>query len=146
MKRIQKITRVRLKFDQEDEFSLLGIVSSEADYRISLAINKKFRISLRNIPPVRITGDKGSDLSFSRYSFTDPLKEVAFTLFSNRSDKSFLLKKLKNVDYLLQVHDTENINNIGRIAASLKEIESITAVFNIDLKSLNDKNLQYLTH
>jgi hypothetical protein len=146
MKKIQKITRVQLQFDQEDAFSLFGIVTSEVDYKLSLAINKTFRISLKNISPVKITGDKGIDLSFSRYSDMDPSKEVSYTLVSNRFGKNFLLKKLKNVDFIFQVHDTENKNHINQIAAALREIESVTAVFTIELKSLIDKNLKYLIH
>jgi hypothetical protein len=145
MKRIQKITRVHLKFDQEDTFSIFGIVTSEVDYKLSLAINKKFRISLKNIFPVKITGDKGIDISFSRYSDMDSSKEVIHTLVSNRSGKNFLLKKLNNVDFIFQVHDAENKNHNSQIVAGLREIESVTAVFTIELKSLNDKNLQYLT-
>ena len=144
MKRTQKITRVQLKLNQEDAFFLLGIVTSEADYKLSIAINRKFRISLKSISPVILTGDTGTDMSFSRYSDTDPLKEVSYTLVSNRSGKNFLLKKLKNVDFIFQIHDTENKINIDRIAAGLKDIESVSAVFTIELKSLNDKNLQYL--
>jgi hypothetical protein len=144
MKKIQKITRVRLKINQKEEFYLLGIVSAEPDYKLSLIINKKFRISLKNVSPVRITNDTGSELLFSRFNEINGSKEVVFTLVSNRSGKNFLLKKLKNVDYIFQIHDTENENNISLIAATLREIESVSAVFNIDVNSLKDKNLHYL--
>jgi hypothetical protein len=146
MKRIKKITRVQLKFELQDGFSLFGIVTSEVDYKLSLAINKKFRISLKNISPVKITGEKGTDMSFSRYSDMDPSKELSYTLVSNRFGKNFLLKKLKNVDFIFQVHDTDNTNHVSKITAGLREIESVTAVFIVELKSLNDKNLKYLTH
>jgi hypothetical protein len=145
MKRNQKITRVKLKINQEDALSLIAVVTSEADYKLSLAINKKFRITLRSISPLKISGDTGIEMSFSRYSDADPSKEVAHTLVSNRSGKNFLLKKLKNVDFIFQVHDSENKSDIKRIATGLREIESVTAVFSIELNSLNEKNLLYLT-
>lgn len=145
MKSIQRITRLQLKINQKDEFILLGIVSAEPDYKLSLSINKKFRISLKNILPLKITDDTGSELAFSRFSDSSKSPEVVFNLFSNRSGKSFLLKKLKNVDYIFQVQDAENENNTDQITASLREIESVNAVFNIDIKTFKDKNLQYLT-
>jgi hypothetical protein len=146
MKRIQKITRVRLDISQSDPFHLIGLVSAEADYKLSLAINKKFRINLKNISPVKINSETGTELTFSMFSETSGSKDNIFTLISNRSGNSFLLPKLKNIDYIFKVHDTENERNIGQITDSLREIEAINAVFNIDLKSLKDRNLQYLTH
>ncbi len=145
MKSIQRITRLQLKINQKDEFILLGIVSAEPDYKLSLSINKKFRISLKNILPLKITDDTGSELAFSRFSDSSKSPDVVFNLFSNRSGKSFLLKKLKNVDYIFQVQDAENENNTDQITASLREIESVNAVFNIDINTFKDKNLQYLT-
>jgi hypothetical protein len=145
MKSIQRITRVQLKINQKDEFILLGIVSAEPDYKLSLSINKKFRISLKNILPLKITDDTGSELAFSRFSDSSKSPDIVFNLFSNRSDKSFLLKKLKNVDYIFQIQDAENENNTDQIAASLREIESVNAVFNIDINTFKDKNLQYIT-
>jgi hypothetical protein len=145
MKSVQKVTRVQLKINRNDDFILFGLVSAEPDYKLSLTLNKKFRISLKNISSLKITDETGSELAFSRFSDSSKSPELQFSLFSNRSGKSFLLKKLKNVDYIFQVHDTENESNISQIAASLRELESVTAVFNIDLNTFKDKNLQYLT-
>ena len=42
-------------------------------------------------------------------------------------------------------HNPENENNIRPvITASLREIESVNAVFNIDMNTFKDKNLHYL--
>ena len=95
MRSIQKITRVQLKINQYDDFVLLGLVSAEPDYKLSLNLNKKFRISLKNISPLKITDDAGSELAFSRFSDTSGSPDLLFNLISNRSGKSFLLKKLK---------------------------------------------------
>jgi len=145
MKNIQRITRVQLKINQKDDFKFLGIVSAEPDYKLSLSLNKKFRISLKNIIPVKITNDNGSELAFSRFSDSSKSPDVVFNLFSNRSGKSFLLNKLKNIDYIFQIQDAENEYNTEQIIASLREIESINAVFNIDINTFKDKNIQYLT-
>ena len=145
MKNIQRITRVQLKINQKDDFKFLGIVSAEPDYKLSLSLNKKFRISLKNIIPVKITNDNGSELAFSRFSDSSKSPDVVFNLFSNRSGKSFLLNKLKNIDYIFQIQDAENEYNTEQITACLREIESINAVFNIDISTFKDKNIQYLT-
>jgi hypothetical protein len=144
MKSIQKITRVQLKISQKDEFILIGIVSAEPDYKLSLTLNKKFRISLKNISPVKITDDNGSELTFSRFSDSSGSPDIVFNLISNRSGKNFLLKKLKNVDYIFQVQDPDNENNINSITASLRETDTVTAVFRIDMNTIKDKNLLHL--
>jgi hypothetical protein len=68
-----------------------------------------------------------------------------FNLISNRSGKNFLLNKLKNIDYLLQILISEKEVNLNDITSFLKEIDTVTAVFNIDINTIKDKYLHYLT-
>jgi len=145
MKSTQKVTRVKLNIDQKNDYILLGLVSSEPDYKLSLSLNKKFRISLKNISPLRVTGDNESELTFSRFSNNDNLTDLVFILVSNRSGKNFLLNKLKNIDYLFQIQNSNNEVNLKNIVSNLREIDTVTAVFNIDINTIKDKNLQYLT-
>jgi len=144
MKSIQKITRVHLKIDQNDDFIMLAIVSSEPDYKLSLSINKKFRISLKSSIPVKISDDKGEDLLFSRFADTSMAPDLVYSLISNRSGRDFLLKKLKNVDYIFQIQNPENEDDIEETISMLREIESVNGVFNVDISSFKDKNLQFL--
>lgn len=145
MKSTSKVTRVQLKIDHKDDLLLLGLVSAEPDYKLSLAINRKLNIFLRNLEPISLKSATGSDLSFSR--FFDPATSggMTYNLLSNRSGKNFLLNKLKNIDYLFVVHEPENRNIANSMATVLKEIESVNAVFSIDLDTFRDKNLHYLT-
>jgi len=144
MKSNQKITRVQLKVDHEEGLILLGMVSSEPDYKLSLTLNKRLGISLKNASPVKIISEAGSEVVFSRFSDTNGSPEVIYNLFSNRSGKYFLLKKLKNVDYIFQVYDSENNNTVESITKILREIESVNAIFNIELITFKDKNLHYI--
>jgi hypothetical protein len=145
MKSTQKVTRLKLNVEQNNDYILLGIVSSEPDYKLSLSLNKKFRISLKNILPLKLPGDNKSELSFSRFSNNEDPSDLKFNLISNRSGKNFLLNKLKNIDYLLQIQTSENDVNFNFINLNLREIDTITAIFNIDINSIKDKNLHYLT-
>jgi hypothetical protein len=145
MKSIQKITRVKLNIDQNYDFILFGLVSADPDYKVSLTLNKKFRISLKNISPIKLTDETGSDLTFSRFSDTSNSPDLIFNLISNRSGKNFLLKMLKNVDFIFQVLNPDNEYNINNMTTGLREIDTVTAVFNLDMNSIKDKNLKYLT-
>jgi hypothetical protein len=121
---IPKIKKVQLKVNQNFEFALLGIVSSEPDYKLSLTLNRKLKISLKNVSPLLIL-DGTSEITFSRFSDNTTSPDLTYELVSNRSGKNILLKKLKNIDYILQVYDPDN---------------------ETDTVKIKDKNLQYLIH
>jgi hypothetical protein len=145
MKSNQKVTRVQLSINHDDGLIMLGLVSSEPDYKTSLNINKRFKISLKNSSPIRVNNAGHEELAFSRFSDLSKSPDISYSLISNRSGKNFLIKNLKNIDYIFIVHNNENDNNIEEITARLREIEAVNAVFNIDLNIFKDKNLHYLT-
>jgi len=146
MKSSQRITRVHLNVKQNDEIFLYGLVTADPDYKLSLALNKRFHINLKNAVPVLLTGENGEEVSFSRFSDSVNSPELIFSLFTNRSGKSYLIKKLKNIDFIFMLHDTENEIESDEILSGLREIESVNAIFKIDINTLKDKNLQHLTH
>ena len=145
MKSTQKVTRVKLNIEQNNDYILLGLVTAEPDYKLSLALNKKFRVSLKNISSLRIEGGNESESTFSRFSNHEGKSDLIFNLISNRSGKNYLLNKLKNIDYLLQISDSENEVNLENLTSELRDIDNVTAVFNINLDTIKDKNLHYLT-
>jgi hypothetical protein len=144
MKSRQKITRVQLETETNYDFSLFGLVSAEPDYRLSLSLNKALKISLKNDNPVIVTGEKNQVLSFSRFSYNSGRHEVSYHLISNRAGKDFFIGKLKKIDYLFQVCTSDIGSDASQITASLRSIDSITAVFLFDPNEIKDKNLQYL--
>jgi hypothetical protein len=139
-----KITRIQLKVNQNIDSVLVGIVSAEPDYKLSLSINRKLRISLKRGTSVVATDENGNELSFSRFTDNQGLGGSSCELVSNRFEKNFLIRKLRNVDYIFQIHNPGNEPEIEKIISGLRGTESVTAVFNIDPKSLKDKNLHHL--
>lgn len=144
MRSSQKITRIQLDINRNDRSFLYGIVSTEPDYKLSLALNRKMGISLRNSSPLHLIDDTGIERSFSRFSHSNHSDEIIYNLISNRSGRQFLLKKLKNVDYIFQVQYPDFDNSNSKVSSLLKGTESVNAVFLIDTETFNDKNLQYI--
>jgi len=144
MRSSQKITKIHLSVNEQDIPVIFGIVTTDPDYKISLYLNKKLNISLRNYDPVETQDNRGNIFVFSRFYDASKAPETIVQLVSNRSQKKFLLKRLKNVDYLLLLHDTGKYFNPGQVMLQIREIDSITGVFNIDLKVFKDKNLKYI--
>jgi len=144
MKSSQKVTKLKLNIEQDNDYLLLGLVSAEPDYKLSLSLNKKIGISLKNIAPLVLPGDNNSEQTFSRFSNFDAPSDLTFSLISNRTGKNFLLNKLKNVDYLLLIQNSERNTDLNKLTLSLREIKTVTAIFNIDLNTIKEKNLHYL--
>jgi len=145
MKNRQKITRVQLDLRGEDESLLLGIVSADPDYKLSLAVNKKIGISLRNNTPLEVQEQGEAMIVFSHFSDLSGAPDTLYSLISNRAGKYYFLKKLRNIDYLFHIQlDPAESDKPGRLISSLREIEGVTAVFEIDKKSIRDKNLRLL--
>ncbi len=145
MKNIRKITRVTLEENRQDGYLFFGLVSPEPDYKISLLLNSKFRFSLKHSIPVKVSEDPSGNV-FSRFSTDTVYPGKSFSLVSNRSEKEYLLKKLKNIDYIFIVHDPEKEIDKDRLSADLRNVESVTGVFRIDPSNIKDKSIQYLIH
>lgn len=144
MKSGAKVKRVQLKDNHAANSAIIGIVTAEPDYKLSLALNRKLKISLRNDTPVTISEDGVNNRSFSRFSDNSGSPLIYYELTSNRTGKNFLLKKLKNIDFIFQVHNPDSVETVRKIAGTLKEIECITAVFQIDPSTIKDKNIHYI--
>lgn len=143
MKNGKKITRLRLEDNHTDDYVFMGLVSAEPDYKLSLFLNKRFRTSLKHATPVK-SRDHRQGCVFSRFSTSTDHSAPSFSLIANRCEKEYLLKKLKNVDFIFVSHDPEKEIDAEKLSADLRSTESVTAVFRIDPGALKDKNIQYL--
>jgi hypothetical protein len=140
----RNITRIWLSVEEHEKPSVCGIVSSDPDYKLSLKINKRLGISLKNSLPVRAAVSGEEEPAFSKFTDSSAAPDTVFYLVSNRIGKSFLIRILKNIDYLFIVHSADAELSQETIISKLRDIDSVTAVFEIDLRTLKDKNLKYL--
>jgi hypothetical protein len=144
MKSRQRITKVQLDVDANEDYILLGIVSAEPDYKLSLSINRKLRLDLRHKVPIELNDENGVNHQFSRFMDQSLNDGLTYNLISNKSGNAIFLKKLNKIDYLLQVLSAENNFNRENLILALRSVETITAVFPLEPGEIKDKNLQYL--
>jgi hypothetical protein len=140
MNPVKKITRHIIKTEKTPSFLFLGIVSAEPDYRLSVMLNRHLGIDLRKRPD-EITDVTGSETHSYSIFTTSP---AALSLISNRSVGSTLLKKMKNIDFLLQIHGAPDRKQVEALASSLRIIPEITAVFIFDSREVSDRNIALL--
>ena len=144
MKGSQRIKRVQLSVNEHEGITLLGLVCSDPHYKLSLKINKKLQVSLKSASPVEIQNAAGKDLIFTRFSDVTSAPDTALHLFSNRSGAEFLFRKLKNIDYLFEIYDPGSNYFSSEIISKLRDIDTVTALFTVELKSIKDNNQKYL--
>jgi hypothetical protein len=135
-----KITKHTIKTEETPAFLFLGIVSSEPDYRLSVMLNRHLGIDLRK-KSEEITEGSGNEIRTYSVFTTTPL---TFSLISNRSMGGTLLRKLKNIDFLLQIHGTPDRKQAETLATSVRDIPEVTAVFLFDSREPGDKNIALL--
>lgn len=136
----KKITRHTISDSGIPDFLFLGIVSAEPDYRLSVMLNRHLATDLRH-SQTDIKEGKGIDEStWSRFT-TTPL---TLSLVSNKSSGKILVRKLKNIDYLLVLHDTADRRDAESLAASVRKCPEVMAVFLFESQEISDRNLSLL--
>jgi len=135
MKNNLRITRHVIKPEDNHPFIFIGIVTTEADYRLSVFINKLLGISFKHSGELT-DDDNPENPGFSVFS-TSPL---TYSLISNKKSGNFLIRKLKNIDFFLVLHDKSKTEKPDVIAATLRKNPDITAVFIFNSQEIRDKN------
>ncbi len=122
----------KINDELENNFSLIGIVSSASGYKLSWTINNLLKINLQLQEDYLLLLKDGSP-NFAFYlSENENIK-----LISNKSDKGILAYKLKNVDYFIKIENSsESIDNKINI---LKNAKIIQAILSINLQILSKK-------
>jgi len=129
----------KLTFQPDFSFFLIGISSSENDYRLSWEINKILGISLRKGTD-HVIKKKEIEQVFLVYTFYDEEVYLQYSLIANKSENGFLIEELHNIDYFLQIHGELSGNQKQQIISSVKNIKGVTGVFKLDINTLKSKN------
>ncbi|MCK4701583.1 MAG: IPExxxVDY family protein [Bacteroidales bacterium] len=129
----------KLTFQLDFNFFLLGISSSENDYRLSWEINKKLKISLRKSTDHVIKREE-IEQAFSVYTFSDEEVYLQYFLIANKSENGYLIEELRNIDYFLQIHGDLTDKQQEQIISSVKNIKGVFGVFKLDINTMKSKN------
>ena len=133
MKSPAKKTRHKLRVDVHISDQFIGLVSPEADYKVSLLINNALGLNLKSNNPVIKTVDQ-KEILFSRFTSDSKISESSYELIRNRTGKQTLLKKIPSLDFILWVKDVSDSETIDHIIRKIRSIREITGVFILDKK------------
>jgi len=142
-------------FDLEDDYLLIGIHSTEEDYRLAYLINKC--LNTKFINNNQRLDFKDSNAEFPLYEYKNEKTYLNYYLINNKclrvvneqyntglfggnySTTSYLLPEKKKVDFLLKVEGCTQ-EFILEIVEKLNKINQIITSFQIETATLKSKN------
>lgn len=130
--------KLQVSGDIREDFYLLSMVSSFADYRISFFINNNLGILLKKYADFIPVADK---TPFSWFYFYDTDLHVYYYLFANKSQGKNLIPELKQFDYLLFIKGSLPDDFFNEKTAKLRGTQGIQAVFRQDIKKIKNTDL-----
>jgi flagellar biosynthesis protein FlhB len=95
----------------------------------------RFTETIKRETPVEIEEDVSAGYQDLRQRLVNALSlEVLLSMLPEKIIQGIMfIKKMKNIDYLFQVHNIDNESGINQILSVLRDIDCVTAVFKIGL-------------
>lgn len=134
------MSKLVLDIEFDFDFSLFGISSHVANYRLAWGMNKLFEIKLERIDDIDLSFDLNKKGNFSLYRSDDDESYTTFHLLSNRSDVGYLIPELKQIDFFVQYWGPMSQKELVSFKDELREIPSVLATIQIDPMQLKSRN------
>lgn len=137
------MAKLKLEFDYEIDFLLLGISCHLPDYRLAWILNKELKIDLERQKDIDLQLSKKSHEKgfFSCFNYDNEESYTTINLIANRCDKGFFCNELKQLDYFLQLWlpDSDE-KGADSVLDSLKKNSQIITCVKVDTEKLKSKN------
>lgn len=129
----------KLKYKPDFKFDLIGISSTEDDYRISWILNRKTGIEIQKGINLKIRNDRFENIQeFSTYITRENSCGFGIKLISNKSQDGYLIEELRNIDYFVIIN-SEKVSYSEDILNHLKSYKEISAAIRISPDSLKSR-------
>ncbi len=144
-----------LTCDLEDDYSLIGIHSTEEDYRLAYLLNKYLKTKLVRFKEA--LDFKNSTAEFPLFEYKDEKKFINYYLINNKHLQfvdnqnnevlfggnytiSYLIPEKKKVDYFLKIEGCNLKSFNEELVENLKKIAQIITSYSLDPNSLKSKD------
>ncbi len=133
----------KLEAEIDYDFSLLGIISANRDYKLAWLINNLMGIQLDKSTDIEFNFLKSQDLVISNYSYAT--ENSSIQLLKNKSvdaadgNAAFLIPELKRFDYLILVRGFEDTFSIQGLKTKLLGIPNVQYAQVFPVESLKSK-------
>jgi len=130
---------IKIDYEVKDKIKIIGIVSTEKDYKLSWLINNLLNLHLKrgNVDIIPSLKDK---LIPVFYFDQDDISYLKYILIKNKYEDVILFPHLKSFDYFLVISGIFDEDYIFSIYNKLKNLEFIIAAY--ILQKENFKNIK----
>ncbi|MGV6844746.1 MAG: IPExxxVDY family protein [Lutibacter sp.] len=142
-------------FELEDDFSLIGIHSTEEDYRLAYLLNQHLNAKFKRFK--NALDFKNSDSEYPLFEYVDckslnnyylinnkcsvkAISETAGLFGGNYSKITYLIPEKKEIDYFYKIDGCNNPVFLQKLVTNLKQINQIITCYLIDPNTLKSKN------
>ncbi len=130
----------KLDFTPDYNFTMFGIISDEKDYKLIWDINNMTGWALERVDNYLLYNRKTqNENEFPLFLYQNNDGFSIFRLISNKFNGNILLEELRNIDFLLIIHDLSGNMDLSLISSKLKKVKAIRALFPFDSARLKDR-------
>ena len=134
------VKKIKLEYTQKFDFLLIGISTSEREYKLIWHLNALLGIQFSKIDNHVLFHKKlMEDQEFSTFNYVDEISYIDYRIIANKSESHVLLEELKAIDYFLIVNGEFDDGFTEDLQSKLRSVPYIQAVFLIDPNSLKSK-------
>ncbi len=124
----------------EEDFSLLGLLTDEPDYRLCWLLNQWLDINLEKEEDLNLFHPKRKqEQSFSLFSYYDENTCWTFRVIQNRSAQGYFLEEIRNIDFLLHLQGEINADRLQLLMRSISEMGRVRMCVPVDLQKIRSK-------
>jgi hypothetical protein len=127
-----------LEFEEDYDFSLLGISCHSKDYRLTWSLNQHLNLEMEKNEGITYLIEE-DEISFARFSYFDEEDHVQYDLLSNRSDGRELIPKVPQLDYFLKISGHLHEEVCKDLARRIPQIDFVLAVISLDIENIKSK-------
>jgi hypothetical protein len=129
------MSKVRLQFEHDYDFCLVGIVCHEKDYRLCWMLNNTFNIKLTKVDDHATEHSAHSMFSFNH---EDVFRD--YHLIANRGSQGMLIEEHRQIDYFFIVKGPLEEDEKKELVEHIKKSEIVSGAYSIDAQTLKSKH------
>jgi len=134
------MSKLLLELEYDFDFTLYGVSSHVANYRLAWGMNQLFDLDLERVDDIDLSFGSSKKGNFSLYKFEDEESYSTLHLMSNRCSLGYLIPELKQMDYFIQYWGPMSNTELDQFKNELRNSPSVLAVIDIDTMALKSRN------
>lgn len=147
------MAKTKLLLEYDYDFLLIGIIARVPDYKLSWSLNRTLEIGLIKEENMELKAESKANTngltlgfseeiispSFSFYRYENEDTRVLYTLVSNRSMSSLLIKEEQSVDFFLIIGGMFDEVDLVDLLNNIRGDKTVMTAFEIDPNQLKSK-------